>query len=288
MTEQVTFTSEGLKISGILHRPANYREGQRYPGFLLLHGFGSNKGGTGLIGEADYLASKGYAALRFDFRGCGESEGERGVVICMEQVADTRSAISYLQSRPDIDGSRIAVLGHSFGAAVAVYTGGVDERAAAVVSIGGWGNGERKFRAQHPTPEAWDKFSSMLEEGRRRAQRGERMMVPRFDIVPIPEHLRHNMAPGSFTEFPWEVAQSMYDFRADDVVGNIAPRPLLLIHPAKDSVTPTRESVELFLRANMPAELHLFVDLDHFLRADQDSRVTQLLDGWLANYFPST
>jgi len=90
------------------------------------------------------------------------------------------------------------------------------------------------------------------------------MMVPRFDIVPIPEHLRHNMAPGSILEFPWEVARGMYDFRADDVVGKIAPRPLLLIHPAKDSVTPTRESVELFLRAGMPAELHLFVDLDHF------------------------
>ena len=113
------------------------------------------------------------------------------------------------------------------------------------------------------------------------------MMVPRFDIVPIPEHLRHNMAPGSILEFPWEVVRSMYDFRADDVVGKIAPRPLLLIHPARDSVTPTRESVEMFLRASMPTELHLFVDLDHFLRADADSRVTQLLEGWLANYFPA-
>jgi uncharacterized protein len=285
--ESVTFGSDGLKLAGILHRPDGYQDGQRYPAFLLLHGFGSNKAGAGLTGEAEYLAARGYAALRFDFRGCGESEGERGVVICQEQVADTRNAITYLQGRPDVDGSRIAVLGHSFGAAVAVYTGGVDERAAAVVSIGGWGNGERKFRAQHPTPEAWDRFSGMLQEGRRRADRGERMMVPRFDIVPIPEHLRHNMSPGSFMEFPWEVAQSMYDFRADDVVGKIAPRPLLLIHPAKDSVTPTRESVELFLRADMPAELHLFVDLDHFLRADQDSRVTQLLEGWLASYFPA-
>lgn len=286
MTEHVTFTSDGLKIAGILHRPDGYQEGRRYPGFLLLHGFGGNKQGAGITGEAEYLAARGYVALRFDFRGCGDSEGEHGKVICLEQVSDTRNAISYLQSRSDVDGSRIAVMGHSFGAAVAVYTGGVDERASAVISVGGWGNGERKFRAQHASPEAWDKFSAMLEEGGRRAARGERMMVPRFDIVPIPEHLRHNMAPGSILEFPWEVVRSMYDFRADDVVGNIAPRPLLLIHPAKDSVTPTRESVEMFLRANMPTELHLFVDLDHFLRADSDSRVTQLLEGWLARYFP--
>ena len=50
----------------------------------------------------------------------------------------------------------------------------------------------------------------------------------------------------------------MFDFRADDVVGNIAPRPLLLIHAAKDSVTPTEQSIEMFKRAGQPTELHLF------------------------------
>ena len=41
------------------------------------------------------------------------------------------------------------MIGSSFGGAVAVYTGGVDERVAAVISNGGWGDGERKFRGQH-------------------------------------------------------------------------------------------------------------------------------------------
>ena len=39
------------------------------------------------------------------------------------------------------------------------------------------------------------------------------------------------LAPGSIEMFPAETAQSMYDFRADDVVGKIAPRPLLLSTP---------------------------------------------------------
>ena len=81
----------------------------------------------------------------------------------------------------------------------------------------------------------------MLEQGRRhREEAGQSLMVPRFDIVPIPEHLRHNMLAGGVMEFPAETAQSMFDFRADDVVGNIAPRPLLLLHSAQDSVTPDR------------------------------------------------
>jgi len=77
-------------------------------------------------------------------------------------------------------------------------------------------------------------------------------MVPRYEIVPIPPHLRNNLAKNSIEMFPAETAQSMFDFRADDVVGKIAPRPLLLIHAANDSVTPTEQSVELFKHAHSP------------------------------------
>jgi hypothetical protein len=87
--------------------------------------------------------------------------------------------------------------------------------------------------------------------------------------------------------FPAETAQSMFDFRAEEVVGKIAPRPLLLIHAAKDSVTPTEQSVEMFKRAGQPAELHLFSGLDHFLFAEKSMRVWTLLRGWLDAYFPA-
>jgi hypothetical protein len=78
----------------------------------------------------------------------------------------------------------------------------------------------------------------------------------------------------------------MFDFRAEEVVGKIAPRPLLLIHSAKDSVTPTEQSIEMFKRANQPAELHLFAGLDHFLFAENSTRVWSLLRNWLDTYFP--
>jgi dienelactone hydrolase len=68
----------------------------------------------------------------------------------MEQVQDTQAAIDFLQTRVEVDASRIGVMGHSFGAAVAIYTAGIDQRVAACVSTGGWGDGEKKFRKQHP------------------------------------------------------------------------------------------------------------------------------------------
>ena len=231
MEEKVSFQSDGLKIAGLIDTPLDYKAAERRPAFIVLHGFGGNKDGRGQSVVAKQFAQWGYVTLRIDFRGCGESEGEHGRIICLDQVADTRNALSYLSTRPEVDPQRIALVGSSFGAAVAVFSGGADRRVAAVISCGGWGDGERKFRGQHPTPEAWAKFTNMLEEGKRQRERtGKSLMVPRYDIVPIPEKLRNRMSSGSIMEFPAETAQSMNDFRADDQVGNISPRPLLLIH----------------------------------------------------------
>jgi dipeptidyl aminopeptidase/acylaminoacyl peptidase len=284
MEERISFTSDRLRLSGVLHHPEP--RGARHAAFLVLHGFGSNKDGGGGMAVSRMLTGLGYAALRFDFRGCGESEGERGRVICEEQVKDTRNALSFLASRGDIQSQRIGVVGQSFGAAVAVYTAGVDRRVAACISSGGWGDGAKKFRRQHASPRAWAKFAAMMKEGKRRRRSGKSMLVSRYDIVPIPPRLRGNLAPGSIMEFPFEVVESMYTFNANEVVGRIAPRPLLLLHSANDSVTPTEQSVELFEHAGKPTDLHLIADVDHFMFSEGNTLVVNLVRSWLDKHFP--
>lgn len=282
MEEKVTFDSQGLTLSGVLHVPDDMRPGERRPACLVLHGFGSNKGSKVCISPAQLLAQWGYVALRFDMRGCGESEGPKARVICLEQVEDTKSAVTYLMSRLEVDPDRIATAGHSFGAAVSVYAGGIDRRIAAVISSGGWGDGYTKFKLQHSKPGAWEKFIGTVERGRElRAKTGESIKIPRFDIVPIPEGMRNNLAPGSIMEFPLETVESMLDFRANEVVGNIAPRPLLLLHASTDSVTPTEQSIILFQKAGMPADLHLIADVDHFMFAEGNPMVTDIVRTWL-------
>src|SRR5262245_61330180 len=85
MEERVTFASEGLKLVGVLHLPDGRSARDPLPAFLVLHGFGSNKDSGGSMATARMLAGFGYGALRFDMRGCGESDGTRGRVICLEQ-----------------------------------------------------------------------------------------------------------------------------------------------------------------------------------------------------------
>jgi alpha-beta hydrolase superfamily lysophospholipase len=285
MEQRVTFDSQGLKLSGVLHIPDNLAPGERRPACLVLHGFGSNKGSKACISPAKLLESWGYVALRFDMRGCGESEGPRAHIICLEQVEDTKSAVTYLMSRPEVDPAKIACAGHSFGAAVAVYAGGVDQRLAAVISSGGWGDGQTNFEVQHSNPGAWKKFSETLEHGRvQRAKTGESIKISRYDIVPIPEGMRGNLAPNSIMEFPLETVESMLAFRANDVVGKIAPRPLLLLHASTDSVTPTEQSIVLFQKAGMPTDLHLVANVDHFMFAENNELVIEIIRTWLNKY----
>jgi alpha-beta hydrolase superfamily lysophospholipase len=283
--ERVHFASAGLRLSGIFEAPAG--GAARLPAVLLLHGFGSNKASGMMSTAARLFNSLGYATLRFDMRGCGDSEGERGRVICLEQVDDTKSALDYLSTRNDVYPSKIAVFGHSFGAAVAIYAAGVDARIAACISSGGWGDGAKKFRKQHESPEAWQRFTHMMERGREMKRRGETMRVSRFDIVPMRAELRGNLAPGSILEFPFDVVESMYGFTANEVVGRIAPRPLLLLHPSSDTVTPTEQSIDLFRHAGQPADLHLVAGVDHFLLSEGNVLVLDIVRDWLARHFPA-
>src|SRR5947209_11598711 len=115
MSEQrVTFKSEGLTLAGIVRVPDGMSPGERRPAFIVLHGFGSNMGAGNVLGPCAMLGELGYVTLRFDMPGCGESEGERGRLICLEQVAATRAALGLLAGHRSVDPGRIGLVGSSF------------------------------------------------------------------------------------------------------------------------------------------------------------------------------
>src|SRR5260370_13139992 len=101
--ETVTFPSAGLRLSGVVRVPDGVKAGERRGAFLLLHGFGSNKSSPTMLGPSKVLNDLGYVTLRFDMRGCGDSEGEHARVICLEQLEHTRNALTYLAHQPPVD-----------------------------------------------------------------------------------------------------------------------------------------------------------------------------------------
>src|SRR6266436_4844959 len=111
LEETVKIPSAGLRLHGVISVPADVAPGTRRAAFLVLHGFGGNCKSQNVLQPSRVLGEFGYVTLRFDMRGCGESEGEFGRVICLEQVEDLQNAVTYLARHPAVDPARIAVIG---------------------------------------------------------------------------------------------------------------------------------------------------------------------------------
>jgi len=288
MQESVKFPSGGVELSGVVHLPDGRESGERRPAIIMMHGFGANKSG-GPEWICKQYEDWGYVALRFDYRGCGESGGERGRVIPLEEVEDARNAVTYMAARPEVDASRIALCGSSLGAGVAVHAAAVDQRVAAVILENGLGNGERIIRSMH-TPESWVKFMQLMADGiRHRETTGTSMMVHRFDIFEMPKELQKNLTSNnSLMQFTAETAVGFFMFRPEELIAKVAPRPILILHSARDRVCNFEEAFSLMRRALPPVELHLIDGVDHFMFVDPDPRVGVILRNWLERFFPVT
>src|ERR1700685_4669143 len=287
MLETVTFASDGLQLSGVLHVPDDYRSGERRPAIIMMHGFGANKNG-GPEWICRQFAAWGYVALRFDYRGCGDSEGERGRVIAAEEVADARNAITYMASRADVDPAAIALCGSSLGGGVAVQAAGIDARVAAVIIENGVANGERMIRSMH-SAESWAKFRALLDDiAAHRERTGTSKMIHRFDIFEMPKTLQVNLTSNaSLMQFTGEAAIGFFLFRPEENLTPLGPPPILILHSATDTVTNYEEAFSLVRRAKPPVELHLLDGVTHFMFVNADPRVAFTLRNWLDRYFPA-
>jgi fermentation-respiration switch protein FrsA (DUF1100 family) len=284
LPEFITFPSDGLKLSGAVHVPADLRPGKRRPAIIMMHGFGANKNG-GPEWICRQFAEWGYVALRFDFRGCGDSEGARGRVIASEEVVDARSAVSYMAARADVDPAAIALCGSSLGGGVAVQAAAGDERVAAVIVENGVANGERMIRSMH-TEQSWSKFRALVD-GIVQHPDAAKTMIHRFDIFEMAKPLQVNLTSNnSLMEFTADIALLLYTFRPEEFAEKVSPRPLLILHSAGDTVTKNEEAFSLVRHAKPPVELHLFDGTNHFMFVNPDPRVAFTLRNWLDRYFP--
>lgn len=81
----------------------------------------------------DQLISRGTNALRFNFRGVGESQGVHGDGV--DELQDVRAAVDYLISLPTSRAGRVGIAGYSFGSTVGLREATQDDRVCAVAGI---------------------------------------------------------------------------------------------------------------------------------------------------------
>jgi len=83
--------------------------------------------GIPIIGQiAGRLSDAGYFVVRYDKRGVGQSGGRVESASLQAYAEDARAVLQWVRRRNDVDRNRVAIVGHSEGAAVALLAAGRD------------------------------------------------------------------------------------------------------------------------------------------------------------------
>ncbi len=232
--EFIWLDGPGGKLAATLDLPAGSGP---CPCVVFCHGF------TGQRIEAHYLfaacgavfARAGIAAIRFDFRGCGESFGNFADAGLEDLAADAAAALDFADSYPRF--SRIGLLGLSLGGAVAMLACSH----GAVEALALW---------------APLSFPSLLAE--RLPARDLQPGQPGYDVGGIVVGPR--FAESLRQAEPVEVARRFHG-------------PVLVVHGTHDTVIPAAHSKRLAEALGGRCELELIDGADHtFARADWQSQ----------------
>ena len=135
---------DSMRIAGTLTMPDGV-EGQ-VPAVILITGSGAQNRDEELMGHkpfkviAEYLSARGYAVLRCDDRGVGESTGDMAHATTLDFAQDVEYQLDYLLMKPELfDPQRLFLFGHSEGAVVAAIVAARRKEVAGVAMLGGAG-----------------------------------------------------------------------------------------------------------------------------------------------------
>ena len=263
--EDIRFSVDGgIKLGAWLYLPDSFHS--RSPAITMAHGYaGTRENGMAKFAEA--FAAAGFVVLLHDHRTFGVSDGTpRQDVDPWRQISDWRRAISYLESRAEVDASRIGIWGTSYAGGHALVLGATDRRIACVVAqvptISGYEQGSRRV-----APEGVAGLEAVLDDERAQA-RGE---APRLQAVVnkdigVPASYRTQdaidfylqpLGPGA----RWDNVVTMRSTRLARMyepgvwAPRIGPKPLMMIVATQATVTLTDLALEAYERAHQPKKL---------------------------------
>lgn len=172
-----------------------------------------------LLGIGTGLWRNGYNVLLFDFRGRGDSDPWPNTLADCE-VQDLMTVVQYARSR--MPEARIGVIGYSMGAAVAILAAVQEPAIKAIIA-------DSSFTS------ATDVVAYTMQQ-----------------MVPFPAEPLMALTDAVIAQ---RHGYHLKDIRPIDAVGQLSPRPLLIIHSTDDTVTPLDHAYQLFEAANHPKEL---------------------------------
>lgn len=266
MRENIEFEADGDVLRGWLYTPAD--ASGEVPTVVMAHGFSAVKE-MYLDEFAEVFAEAGLGAVVFDNRNFGDSEGQpRNEIDPYQQVRDYRHAITYAETRPEVDADRIGVWGTSYSGGHALTVGAWDNRVACVVSqvplTDGLYNLRRLVRAY-----LVENLRERINEDRRARFRGEEpvyMPVVSEDLsgdAALPTRDAHEWytetarerAPNWENRVTLKTLEMYSEYAPVDHVAEISPTPLRMIVAEDDNLAVKDAAFETYETAREPKSL---------------------------------
>lgn len=137
MERPLTIRHNALNLAATIHYPNtdNRQPIDKLPLVIINHGFVGSRIGVDrlFVLAARDLANRGFLVIRFDFAGCGESEGVYGEHGLDSMISQNRTVLDYALGLDCVDPLRVTLLGHSLGGAAALLTATRDKRVKSLV-----------------------------------------------------------------------------------------------------------------------------------------------------------
>lgn len=133
----VVFENEDskLKLAGIVFTPKDVKQDEKLPAVLVQGPMGATKEQTQSL-YAQFLASMGYITMVYDYSYLGSSQGQpRGLENPQIKASDIKSAVSFIETFPNVDKNRIATVGICGSGVYIIGEAVSDNRLKAVVSV---------------------------------------------------------------------------------------------------------------------------------------------------------
>ena len=201
---------------------------------------------------AQALMEKGFAVLRFDFTGLGESEGNFADTNFTTNIGDLLAAADFL--RQNYEAPKL-IFGHSFGGAAALAAARHIPEAKALATI------NSPFEPAHIM----------------------HMFCHHLDEIEANGEAEVQLAGRTFT-LQQQFIHNIRDQNMTDIIGNMG-KALLIFHAPADTVVDVENARDIYQAAKHPKSYISLDGADHFLKNPADASFTaNILSQWAARY----